>query len=92
MVRWLRLAHFLFFGGVMRKIDRLGRIVIPLALREKYGLTEGTDVEFLDGGDGITIRAGESLCRICHAQISDSQLPLCDSCIERVAREYNEKH
>ena len=76
----------------MRKVDRLGRIVIPLALREKYGLTEGTDVEFLDGGDGITIRAGEALCRICHAQISDSQLPLCDSCIERVAREYNEKH
>ena len=37
----------------MRKIDRLGRIVIPLALREKYGLTEGTDVEFLDGSDGI---------------------------------------
>ena len=89
MVRWLRLAHFLFFGGVMRKIDKLGRIVIPLALREKYGLAVGTEVEFLDGGDGITIRAGEALCRICRAEISDgATLPLCDSCIAKVLKEY----
>ena len=77
----------------MRKVDKLGRIVIPLSLREKYGLTEGTDVEFLDGGDGITIRAGESLCRICHTEISEgASFPLCDSCIKRIVREYNEKH
>ncbi len=39
---------FLIFGGVMRKVDKLGRIVIPLELREKYGLYEGTRIEFLD--------------------------------------------
>ena len=77
----------------MRKVDRLGRIVIPLSLRKKYGLTEGTDVEFIDGGDGITIRAGEALCCICHKEISDgAPLPLCDSCIAEVIKEYNEKH
>ena len=37
----------------MKKVDKLGRIVIPLSLRKKYGLTEGADVEFLDGGDGV---------------------------------------
>ena len=77
----------------MRKVDRLGRIVIPLALREKYGLSEGTGIEFLDDGDGISIRASESLCRICHAEIqATSQLPLCDSCVAEVVKEYNEKH
>ena len=73
----------------MRKVDKLGRIVIPQPLREKYGLSEGRDIEFVDSGDGITIRAGEAFCRICRAEIPEgSSLPLCDSCIAKVVREH----
>ena len=76
----------------MRKIDKLGRIVIPLFLRKKYGLIEGVSVEFHDDGDGITVRPGEAFCRLCHREIStDAALPLCDSCAAEVIREYSEK-
>ena len=73
----------------MRRVDKLGRIVIPQSLRKKHGLSEGTAIEIFDSGDCISIKASEALCRICHAEISDSaQIPLCDSCIAEVLKEY----
>ena len=73
----------------MRKVDKLGRIVIPLSLRKKHGLSEGTIIEFLDSDDCITIRASEALCRICHAEIPDgAPIPLCKDCISEVLKEY----
>ena len=79
------------FGGIMRRVDRLGRIVIPLALREKYGLCEGAEIEFLDSGDGVTVRASEPFCKLCRAKISEgASVCLCDSCIAEVVKRYNE--
>ena len=39
----------------MRKVDTLGRIVIPKELRMKYGLTEGADITFEDNGEGVLV-------------------------------------
>ena len=79
----------MFFGGSMRKVDKLGRIVIPLELREKHGLCEGVTVEFFDTGDGITVKCADTYCKICHKKISgDSDFPLCDECIARAVTEY----
>ena len=76
----------------MRRIDKLGRVVIPLSLRQKYGLTEGVSVEFHDDGDGIIVRAGEEFCRICYTEIPYGvSLPLCESCVTKIIKEYNEK-
>ena len=52
----------------MRKIDRLGRIVIPMDLRKKYGFNEGVKIEFFDVGDGITVKPVEPICKICRAK------------------------
>ena len=69
----------------MRKVDKLGRIVIPLELRKKYNLTEGASVEFLDSGDEITVRSSAPYCKICRSKISKNEpIPLCDSCIKVV--------
>ena len=77
----------------MRKVDKLGRIVIPLSLREKYGLNTGATIEFLDVGDGVNLRNAEACCKICRTKISDgSELPLCDSCVAEVVRLYNNKN
>ena len=76
----------------MRKVDKLGRIVIPMELRKKYGLTEGADVEFFDSGYGVTVRASDSFCKICNAKIEDGQkLALCSECILEAVRNYNGK-
>ena len=74
----------------MRRVDKLGRIVIPSELRRKYGLTEGAKIQFLDEGDGITVKPSDDLCKLCRSRIEDRRrLPLCDKCIELVSR-YND--
>ena len=74
----------------MRKVDKLGRIVIPLSLRKKYGLTEGAIVEFLDAENGITVKAPEPFCKVCRTKISnESPLPLCEGCIAKILKTYN---
>ena len=74
----------------MRRVDKLGRIVIPSALREKYGLTEEASIEFIDTGDGVTVQSTQSLCKICHSKIAeDSAIPLCEACIEKAIKSYN---
>ncbi len=76
----------------MRKVDDLGRIVIPMELRKKYGLYKGVEIEFLGHGEGITVKPCEPLCKICRTRLSDAAaLPLCDECIEDVIHCYHEK-
>ncbi len=74
----------------MRKVDNLGRIVIPKELRMKYGLTEGADITFEDFEVGILVKACDGLCRICGVVIEQDEveIPLCKSCIERIVKEY----
>ena len=85
-------ALFYFWGGVMKKIDKLGRIVIPIDLRKKYGFTEGTKIEILAMDEGIMVRSDEPFCKICHEKISEeSAFPLCKNCMAEVIKSYQGK-
>ncbi len=42
--------------GIVRKMDELGRIVIPKEIREKYNLEEGTEIEILAKDDKVILR------------------------------------
>ena len=69
----------------MRQVDKLGRIVIPLVLREKYGLTAGATIEFLESHDGVTVKTAAHFCKLCRSKISaDAKFPLCQACIELI--------
>ena len=73
----------------MKYIDRIGRIVIPMDLRKKYGLLEGAKIEFLEADDGISIKICQPICKICHSKISaDKELPLCDECTVKAVNSY----
>jgi AbrB family looped-hinge helix DNA binding protein len=41
-------------------IDRAGRIVVPKALRERFGLHAGTELEIEAVADGLRLRARDS--------------------------------
>ena len=76
----------------MRKVDNLGRIVIPKELRKKYGLFEGASIEFIDGGDGVTVRASANFCCVCKRPVpKDISLPLCRDCIIKGYEEYGKQ-
>ena len=42
--------------GIIRRIDDLGRIVIPKEIRRTYGIADGTPIEIFTNSDGIILR------------------------------------
>lgn len=42
-------------SGIIRRIDDLGRVVIPKEIRNSLGLKEGTPLEFFTNRDGEII-------------------------------------
>lgn len=42
--------------GVIRRVDDLGRVVIPKEFRESLGVSDGLPVEILNQGDSLVIR------------------------------------
>ena len=52
--------------GLVRKIDALGRIVIPMEIRRTHGLPDGTPMEMFDGDNGqIILRPYRPGCIVC---------------------------
>lgn len=51
--------------GITRKVDDLGRLVIPKELREIFGMPTGTPMEFFVEGETIVIRKYSMGCTEC---------------------------
>lgn len=54
--------------GIVRRVDSLGRIVIPVELRQMLGIGVGTDVEMYSVGEDIVLEKrfpGKWLCIEC---------------------------
>lgn len=42
--------------GIIRRVDDLGRIVIPREVRRNAGITEGTPMEIFSTADGVVLK------------------------------------
>jgi len=51
--------------GVVRKIDDLGRVVIPMELRRTLGLEEKDPLEIYTDGDRIVLKKYAPGCTFC---------------------------
>ncbi|HFK1721981.1 AbrB/MazE/SpoVT family DNA-binding domain-containing protein [Bacillus thuringiensis] len=61
--------------GVARKVDELGRVVIPVELRRTLGITEGTALDFHVDGENIVLRKHEKSCFVT-GKMSESNIEL----------------
>jgi transcriptional pleiotropic regulator of transition state genes len=52
-------------SGVARRIDDLGRIVIPAETRRLFNIKEGDQIMISVEGAGIVLRKLESTCTFC---------------------------
>ncbi|MDF2720745.1 MAG: hypothetical protein K0Q59_420 [Paenibacillus sp.] len=52
-------------AGVVRRVDQLGRIVLPKSLRKRYRMNEGDPIEILVAGDQILLERYRPKCVIC---------------------------
>ncbi|HDR5354285.1 TPA: AbrB/MazE/SpoVT family DNA-binding domain-containing protein [Bacillus thuringiensis] len=61
--------------GVARKVDELGRIVIPVELRRNLGIVEGTTLDFHIEGENIVLRKYENSCFVT-GEVSETNIEL----------------
>ena len=51
--------------GIVRKIDELGRIVLPIEMRNRLGIEPGCGVEIYYENSAIILRKYEPTCIFC---------------------------
>ncbi len=51
--------------GMVRKLDNLGRIVIPIEMRKSMGIDVKDSIEIFAEGDSIILRRYEAGCVFC---------------------------
>lgn len=76
--------------GVVRKVDELGRIVIPIELRRTMGIEERDSLEIYVDGDKIILKKYEPACIFCgNAEdvINYKGKNLCRVCMSEMARQ-----
>jgi transcriptional pleiotropic regulator of transition state genes len=70
--------------GVVRKIDELGRIVLPSELRKVFGIKEGNELEISVDGEQIILQKRQDVCLFCEAPNPAIQFKgrsLCENCV-----------
>ncbi len=76
--------------GIVRHIDELGRIVIPIEIRKRFGLGEKDPVEISVRGETILLSKALSVCVFCGSEeaLEDYRgRPVCRDCIGELARQ-----
>ena len=76
--------------GIVRRIDELGRVVLPIELRRTMNLEVRDPVEIFLDGESIVLRKYEAACLFCggtHNLTSFRGKPVCSDCL----RQFREK-
>lgn len=76
--------------GIARKVDELGRIVLPIELRRTLGIEEKDRIEIFVDGESIILRKYQPACIFCDNAkdiINYKGKNICPDCI----RAMNEK-
>ena len=64
------------------KIDKLGRVVIPMQIRKQLKIADNDELEINVIDEAIVIRSSRNRCKICaKSEIVCSDLGICQSCI-----------
>lgn len=75
--------------GIVRKLDELGRIVIPRELRRTLDIKEKDSLEIFVDGDQIILRKYEPACVFCGQADGVNSVHgknICPECIARISQ------
>ncbi len=78
--------------SIIRRIDRLGRIVLPIDYRKALGLCKEAEVVITVENNTIAIRGTTGFCKLCGTSIKcESAVPVCMECVKKIisAENYN---
>ena len=75
--------------GIVRKVDELGRIVLPIELRRTLGIDEKDSLEIYVDGTSVILRKYQPSCIFCDDAtnvISYKGKNVCRSCLEEMEK------
>ena len=74
--------------GIIRKVDDLGRIVLPIELRRVLDISERDDLEIYMENDRIILQKFEPACLFCGSSrslVSYRGKNVCQECVRKLA-------
>jgi transcriptional pleiotropic regulator of transition state genes len=74
--------------GIVRKVDELGRIVLPIELRRTMDIAERDTLEIFVGDDGIVLRKYQPTCIFCNSSkgiVTYKDKNICSACISTLS-------
>lgn len=77
--------------GIVRKVDELGRIVLPVELRRTFEINEKDSLEIFTEGESIILRKYVRGCSICgntEHVVDFKGKPVCTICIGEMFDEF----
>lgn len=80
--------------GIVRRVDELGRVVIPIELRNKFNIQVKDPIEIFVDGSSIVLKKYEPNCIFCGNSknlISHNDKLVCEKCAEKIGKKVEEK-
>lgn len=78
--------------GVIRRVDELGRIVIPIEIRTQFGIAEKDPLEIYVDGSSIILKKYEQNCIFCgntkKLENFEGKI-ICKKCINNISKMSN---
>ncbi len=75
--------------GIVRRVDDLGRIVIPMELRRTLGINVKDPMAIFVEDDKIILEKHRDVCTLCGKQENVSEFkgrPICSTCVEEIKK------
>ncbi|MCC5911117.1 MAG: AbrB/MazE/SpoVT family DNA-binding domain-containing protein [Clostridiaceae bacterium] len=75
--------------GIVRKVDELGRIVLPIELRRTLNIAEKDALEIYVDGESILLKKYEPACIFCgNAKdvVVYKSKNICQECVDQIAK------
>ena len=80
--------------GIVRRVDELGRVVIPIELRNKFDIQVKDPIEIFVDGSSIVLKKYEPNCIFCGSSkelTEHNEKLICGKCIDKIVKKVEEK-
>ena len=75
--------------GIIRKVDELGRIVLPIEIRRTMDIAERDELEIFMDGDQIILQKFQPTCVFCGSNrnlVAFEGKNLCTDCVRKIGQ------
>lgn len=73
--------------GIIRRMDELGRVVIPIEIRNQFNIVEKDPIEIFVDGSSIVLKKFEPNCNFCSNTknlLAFNEKLICENCTKKI--------